>query len=261
MKKLLTTAFFLSTFSAFAAGPAITNITKGDLNDVGREFAVNFSHTAVAAPETDGLWGVEVGVVGGMTRTPGFSDVVDKAGEDGSKFKNGYHAGLMARAHFPLDLFLELTALPERKISDVKVSSSSGSIGWNAGGFFELPLDLAIGASASTGKVSFDQTVSSVNSTIKMDAGSKVYWVAVSKTLLFFTPYLKAGFANTDANVKVSGSSTLFTYTTSQSQSASSSGKYVALGANLQFFFVKLGFEASQTIGVTRYSGKLSLDF
>lgn len=262
MKRLIGATLLLTSFSALAGGPAIQNVSKGDLNDVGREFAVNFSHTAVAAPETDGVWGVEVGVVGGMTRTPGFSDVVTKAGEDGKKFKNGYHAALMARAHFPLDIFAEFSALPTQKISDVSVSSMSGALGWNAGGFFELPLDLALGVNVSRGNVKFDQTISSVDTTIKMTADSRVYWVGVSKTFLFFTPYLKAGFASTDADVKLSGSTTnIFTYTASTSQSTSASGRYVALGANLQFFFVKLGFEASQTIGVTRYSGKLSVDF
>lgn len=105
MKKIIAVLLSFAAFSAFAQSPELPELNKKDLEKVANEFAMNFSHTAVAAPETEDLWGIEVGVVGGQTGSPNLKRVLDENGEDGSDFKNLYHAGLMARAHFPFDLF------------------------------------------------------------------------------------------------------------------------------------------------------------
>ncbi|MFL5784818.1 MAG: DUF6588 family protein [Bacteriovoracaceae bacterium] len=268
MKKFLFPLLAMLAVPAFGADIDIGDITsKKQIEQVSNEFAVNFSHTAVAAPETDGLWGIEVGVVGGSTGTPKLKDLVNEAGGDGSDFKSTYHAAMMARAHFPLGFFVEVTALPQRKISDVDVASRSLGLGWNLGEFTKLPFDLAVGANFSSDEVSFKQDIS--NSTgsgaakISVDSKTRVLWTGVSKTFMFFTPYAKIGVAHTEskADVDANGTVTVFTYSGKQSEKVSTDGGYLALGANLQFAFLKLGFEFSQTNTVKRASGKISLDF
>lgn len=250
--------------TAFANGPQLDNLTKAQVEDVAKEFAVNFSHTAVAAPETEGNWGIEVGVVGGRTSSPDLKDVINSSGGKGSDFANVYHAGAMARAHFPFDLFAEMTLLPSTTISDVDVSNMTWGAGWNAGAHFGLPLDVALGLNYSSAEVSFkqDQTGGApVRSEITLKAKSMVYWVGVSKKFWIVTPYLKAGAARTNSDIDVDSTATIFQYTNSQSETVSSSGSYMALGANLQLLLLRLGFEASNTIGVKRISGKLSFAF
>ena len=107
MKKFygLALALTLASTSVFAATPQFDNLSEADVEDIAKEFSANFSHTGVSAPETDGMWGVEVGFVAGKTSSPDLSDVIDKSGGDGSDFKNLYHAGLQVRGHFPFDLF------------------------------------------------------------------------------------------------------------------------------------------------------------
>lgn len=268
MKKLLIGVLSVMSFSVLASGPELQNISKGDLEDVGKEFAANFSHTAVAAPETDGAWGLEVGLVASRTKSPAFADVVDDAGEDGSDFKNIYNAGLMARAHFPLDLFAELTYLPQTEISEVKVKSKSFSLGWNAGGFFGLPLDLAAGLSFSSGDVSFKQDISVLGvafpSTVSMETKSRILWAGASKTFFtFLTPYAKLGVARTEADVDVKSQSPNASVFSSgkKHENVDSSGAYMALGANLQFLLFRFGLEGSRIVGVNKISGKLSVDF
>ncbi|HXH73737.1 MAG TPA: DUF6588 family protein [Bacteriovoracaceae bacterium] len=270
MIKLLATLLGLSSLSAFAAGPELPNMSKSDLEKVSNEFANNFSHTAVAAPETDGLWGLEIGLIAGQTGSPKLADLIDRAGEDGSEFKNLYHAGLMGRAHFPLDLFVELSVLPEKELADVTFENTSLGLGWNAGAHFGLPLDVALGYNMSNTDVSFKQTINNsstaftdVDSTINFAAKTSVYWLGVSKTLAIVTPYVKAGVAKSESDAEVTGSSTatIFTFTSNQKENVSSSGGYLAAGANLQLALFKMGLEASQTIGVKRISAKLSLDF
>ncbi|MGE3609019.1 MAG: hypothetical protein AB7I27_05485 [Bacteriovoracaceae bacterium] len=270
MKSLFAMALSICSVSLFAATLELDQLSKDDVKKVGNEFSSNFSHTTVAAPETDGLWGVEVGVAGGTTSSPRLQQVVDDTGGNGSDFKTLYHAGLIGRVHVPFELFLEANILPERTFSNVTVKNRSFGLGWNAGSYFNLPLDLAIGYNFSNADMSFDQTINNsstgntdVDATIKVAGKSSISWIGVSKTFLFFTPYFKAGLAKTDTDVSVdaSGSASIFSFSSSQSQSTSSSGGYAALGANLQFFFMRLGFEASQMIGVKSATAKLSIAF
>ena len=262
MKKLLFPLLAALSMPAFA-DIEFENLTKKQVEDVTTEFAVNFSHTAVAAPETDGVWGVEVGVVGGATGSPELKDTVNDAGGDGKDFKTLYHAGLIARAHFPFDLFAEVNFLPEREISDVNVESKSMGVGWNVGAFLGLPLDVAVGVNASSSSIDFKQTINPLpnESTIAVDSKTRVLWVGVSKTFLFATPYAKIGTATQESDLKTSGGGTVLGYSTDTKEEVSKSGGYLALGANLQLAFFKLGFEWGQTMEVRRASAKLSLDF
>ncbi|MBA2405320.1 MAG: hypothetical protein H0V66_11160 [Bdellovibrionales bacterium] len=264
MKKFLIFGALLISTSAFAQ-QLPTSLTQDQIDDVSGEFAVNLSHTAVAAPETKGMWGVEVGIVGGKTKSPELAGLVDDAGEDGSDFKSIYHAGLMGRAHI-WNVFLELSILPEREISDITIGNKSFGLGWNAGDTFDLPLDVAIGANFSNSDIKFKQEINNdstgntpVQSEISFDAKTKVYWVGVSKEFLFFTPYAKVGTASFEADIDVSNGS-IFANEKS-SEKGEGSGGYYALGANLQFLLFRFGIEASKTIDVSRISGKFSVAF
>jgi hypothetical protein len=258
MRKFLLPAALLLSLSAFADSPQFSNLTQDDVDDISREFSANFSHTGVSAPETDGLWGIEVGVIGGKSKTPDLSDVIENSGGDGSDFENLYHGGAMARAHFPLDIFVEMTLLPEREISDVTVKNTTYEIGWNAGGFFNLPLDLAVGLNFANSEISFKQT-QPVASNIELKSKTRILWVGVSKTFLFITPYAKLGKASSDSDVKATA--TIFDDPSVDKRDSQNDGGYLALGANLQFFFIKFGLEFSQIMDVKRTSGKFSIDF
>lgn len=259
MKKFLPLSLMLFATSAFAQDIQFDNLSKSDVENVSREFAATFSHTGVSAPETDGLWGVEVGVIAGQSKSPDLKDVIDASGGKGSDFKNLYHAGVMARAHFPFDIFAELTILPERDFDDVTVSNKSFELGWNAGGFFNLPLDLAVAVNRTNSEISFKQEISNVDNKIDLETITTMYWIGVSKTFLFVTPYLKIGRAKTDADLKSTVS--VLQGSTDTKISSDPSGGYLALGANLQFAFFKLGAEFSQIMDVKRTSAKISFDF
>ncbi len=271
MKKFLLPLLAVLTVPAFAASINIDNISKDDLKKVGNEFAMNFSHTTVAAPETDGLWGVEVGALGGKTGSPNLKDVVNNAGGSGNDFKTLYHAAAFARVHIPFDLFAEATILPKRDISDVSVSSNSFGVGWNVGAFLGLPIDIAVGYNTSSSDISFDQTINNtstsntdVDSTIKVATKSQVAWVGVSKTFLFITPYVKVGNSHSDSQFKIDtngAAGTVFAFTNRQKEDVSANGGFLATGANIQLAFFKIGAEFSQTARVKRASAKISIDF
>jgi hypothetical protein len=230
MKNLALALALTGSLPALADGPQFSNLSKSDVENITREFGANFTHTVVAAPETDGLWGVEVGVVAGRTGAPEFSDVVEASGGDGADFKNLYHAGAIARVHLPFDFFAELNLLPEQELSDVWIENRSIGLGWNLGGFFGLPVDVAIGAGRANTDVSFKQTTP-IDADIKLATTTTNYWVGVSKSFLFFTPYAKVGTSTIDGDLRATGQ--IFGYTASTKEDVSLSGKYLALGANL----------------------------
>lgn len=262
--------FWLVLFAlpAFAGDVALDDLSKDDLEKVSNEIAVNFSHTAVAAPSTNGLWGIEVGLIGGTTASPKMKDLVDDAGEDGSDFKRLPHAGLMARAHFPMDIFAELTFIPSVDTSDLEISNRTFALGWNFGGFFSWPLDVAIGAQMSNSKLEFDQVLNNastgntdVDTTVKFDSKTTTLWLGASKTFAIVTPYVKLGVFKSESDVEVSGTGDIFDFSSNQKESVSSSGGFGALGVNVNLLIVRLGLEASRAAEVGRVSAKLSLSF
>ena len=263
MKKLLLTLPFLVSFSAYSQSIQLNNLSKDDVEDVSVEFGGNFAHTAVAAPETDGGWGIEVGVVGGKTKSPNFSDVIKASGGNGSDFESVYHAGAMARVHLPMDFFAEVSFLPEQEIDDVKIKSQSFSVGWNLGGYFNLPVDVAIGFDQARGQVNFHQDLDASSGTPEADVEFKtktsVYWIGLSKSFWIVTPYIKAGTSTIDGDLNATGN--ILGYSASNKEKVSMSGTFLAGGLNFQLGFIKLGVEASQIQDARRFSGKLSFDF
>jgi hypothetical protein len=263
MKYLL--LFFVS-LSAFAE-PALDDLSKDDLEEVSNEIAVNFSHTAVAAPSTNGLWGVEFGLVGGTTDTSKLAELVEDQGEDGDDLKRLPHAGLMARAHVA-SIFAELTMIPSLEAADVEFSNTTFAAGWNFGSFFNWPLDVAIGAQGSISKLEFEQVLNNastgntnVDTTVSFKSKTTVVYLGVSKSFLLVTPYLKVGAFSSDSDVEVSGTGEIFDFSSNQKESVSSSGGYGALGVNVNLLLIRLGLEASRSADVGRVSGKLSLAF
>lgn len=254
---------------AYADGPALDNLTKKEVEEIANEVSVNFSHTAVSAPSTDGLWGIEVGLIAGSSSSPNLADRVDEAGEDGDDFERIPHAGLMLRAHFPLDLFAEVSFLPTTKASDLEIQSRGVAVGWNAGGFFSWPLDVAIAAQVSNNELEFDQVIDNastgnvpVDSTIKFKSRSTTVWLGVSKKFVFVTPYLKLGVHRSESDVEVDASAgDIFADSTSQKENVSNSGGYGAIGVNFHLLVMNFGLEASRTAEVPKISGKFSLSF
>ncbi len=225
----------------------------------------------MAAPETNGVWGFEVGLVGGTTKSEHLEKVINNNGGDGKDFKSLPHGGLMARAHFPFEIFVEATMIPTIKASDAEIQSGTFGLGWNAGGFFELPVDVAVGFNASSSEFSYDQVINNtstgntdVNSEISFKNKTSSLWIGVSKTFLgMLTPYAKFGTFSTesDIDVKAAGGGTIFAFSSAQKETVDSSGGYLAAGLNFQLALFKIGAEYAKTNDVSSMTGKLSLDF
>ena len=261
MNKYLVLLLALMSFSVYSAEPQFNDINKKDIEGISTEFGTNFAHTVVAAPETNGLWGAEFGLVGGKTSSSKFKNVIEQSGGDGGKFESIYHAGLLARAHFPFELIAEVSFLPGQEIGGVEIESNSFSIGWNVGRFVNLPLDVTVGYDHANGKISFKQDASGLvpEADIDFETTTKVIWAGISKTFLFVTPYFKVGTSSIDGDLKASAD--IFDVSGQTSESVSLSGGYLAAGANIQLLLFRFGVETTQMQNSQRISGKFSVAF
>jgi len=260
VKKLFIFISLFYSLSIFAEDIQLRDLSKKDAEDVTKEFSATFVHTAVAAPETDEGWGLEVGLVAGVSNSPKLSQFVDDSGGKGDDFKYIPNAGLMGRIHIPMNLFFELTLLPEQETKELTFSSSSFAVGWNFGKSLSLPFDLAVGYERGNGDLEFHQKAEGTNPAmdVKFSARTTSYWVGFSKTLWFITPYLKVGASKLERDIE--GEASIFIYSTETDESFNTSGSFMAGGVNLEFGLLKFGAEVSNVQGVSRYAGKLSFD-
>ncbi len=263
MKKKFLVTFFLATTIqlASAADIALQNLSKDEVNDLSNEFSANFSHTVVAAPETEGAFGVEVGLAAGLTTSDTFKKLINEAGENGDDYGKLPHAGLIARVHFAFDIFAELNYLPSYDSDELSLESRSFAVGWNLGNFFSFPLDVAVGVNMSQSELSYQQVISSVNTDVTFENSTRTLWVGVSKNVLFLTPYAKLGTISNETDLKVDGSTTILDFTSSTSYNATDSGMYLAAGLNVQLLAFRLGAEYSKINDINRMSAKLSIAF
>lgn len=267
-KQILAVSFLLSSFTAYGSA-RFEELSKKDVENVAKEFATNFTHTVSSAPSTNGLWGVEFGLIAATMSSPKLKKVVDSSGGDGKDFETLYSGGGFLRVHVPFELFLETSILPSTKISDVEVDNFTFGIGWNAGSFFNLPFDLSVGYDVANGETSFSQEVqdsaSSARGTskVKLESRTQKAWVGVSKKFLVFTPYAKVGVINMSSDLSASANVNFdfLNYSSSQKEKVKKSGAYWAAGVQADLSVLSIGVEAISALDNTRYAAKIGFSF
>lgn len=266
-KQLIALSLLVSSFSALASDIKLEQLSKKEVKDVSKEFATNFTHSIATAPSTDGLWGVEFGVTASTMSSPKLSKVVDNSGGDGKDFETLYSGAGFLRFHVPFELFFETSVLPKSKIADVEFNNTTFAVGWNAGRFFNLPLDLTAGYDVANGEVSFSQTLDVMgvpaNTDISLESATQKAWLGASKKFLVFTPYAKVGVINMKSTLKATGTaaSEVFNYTSSQKETVKESSTYLAAGVQVDLTILSIGVEAMSALGNTRYAAKLGFSF
>lgn len=267
-KNIVAVGLLLSSLTAYGDA-RLEELSKKDVENVSKEFATNFTHTISSAPSTNGLWGVEFGLVASTMSSPKLKDVIQASGGDGKDFESLYSGGGFLRIHVPFELFLESSILPTLKAADVEVGNFTFALGWNAGSFFNLPFDLAFGYDVSNGETSFSQTVrdtiTSLEGTakVKLETRTQKAWVGVSKKILVFTPYAKIGVVNMDSDLSANASVNFdfLDYSSSQKESVKKSSTYWAVGLQTDLSVLSIGVEAMSALGNNRYAAKFGFSF
>ncbi len=269
---------FLFSIDALQAGsPELNNIDRADLDNVVKEFSANFTHTTVSPAKSLGrVWGFEVGVLAGITKTPKLEALVHEVSPS-TDIGEVPHGGLLGMVTFPYGITGEVTLVPETTASGVTVENKSAGVKWTVTDVFPLPtvvdiLSAAVRFHISTSDLSYKQTIRNsstgnipVDATILFDSTVWGLNTTISADVLIFEPYVGFGFAksSTDVSIKATGSATIFTgdvITASSGQAASSkpSSAHIFAGVQMDMILAHLSAEISRVFDTTSYMGKFS---
>lgn len=252
----------LASAQSMAAGPSFTNLTASDFEDISKELSANFIHHSVqgAAPLGQ-VFGFELGLVAGQTAIPKTNDVIKRSG--GTDLPNLYHAGLLGVVSVPFGITGEVAITPKTSISDLDLEKLSLGLklSLNTELLKVIPFNMAIRGFTSSSKFSFKQSSGGINGTIEDKNESTGLQLLLSPSLPILEPYAGIGTINAKNSLSVSGTGTVFNYTTSQSADVSVSSTQYLLGVNAKLALVALGLEYSSAFGTNTYSAKLAMGF
>lgn len=263
LKSLL---IFTITSSSLWAATALDGINQDDLNAIGKEFAGNFSHSPVMPPVSLGdVFGLELGVVAGLTETPEFDRLV-KEQDPNAKLEQLIHAGFIAGIGFPAGFTGEIIVLPSLGSSAMTLSNTSFALRWDIGQYLMKGSGLKLAARIhhSSSNLSFSQTDGSgFTGTVNFDTTTTGAHVLTGFDLSILQPYLGLGFISGGTDVTLTGSGTIFDTTLTQTNSAESSQTSLHWLAGMQFdlIFLHLGVEYQSFFDTSKFTGKVSLAF
>lgn len=271
MKKLrtlsLALALLLAGYTAQASSvPAFNAITSGDFDNIVNELSANFNYSTISPASSLGkVWGLEFGMIGGITKTPDILSIVKRNDATTSLKENFPHASILAKIGIPWGITLEGLFLPKLTISDVKLQQYGGAVMWSLKDemFPELPFELAVKGYLLKTTVDWTQTVSSVTSQVSFDDLIFGAQALASYKILVFEPYVGFGYAKAKGNISVTGSTTFFSGTYAINNSATSKpSSLVGLGGlDVRLAFFSLGAEYQRSFDRNSYTGRLSFRF
>jgi hypothetical protein len=264
--------------ASFAADQtfSFSNLSAGDYENIVKEFSSNFGYsTLTPASSLGGLGNFELGVVGGMTKSPVVEKLVKDANPN-AKFKGKlYHGGALVRVGLPYALTLEGVVFPSRTFSDVKFSEYSGSLMWTATdeALSFLPLSIAVKGFYSAVKVSYTQAVNQTinGASVTGDATiglTDTLWggtIIASKKILMIEPYAGIGYISANGKLKVDSAGTVngfFAFQAPNNEAVSTPvSSQLILGVDAQLAIVALGLEYQRAFGQNSTSARLSFRF
>jgi len=260
---------------ASAADIQLVNLTGAETDNVIRELSANFSYSSLTpASSLGGLWGFELGLVGGITKTPEIQNIVRAKADANFKEDKFPHAAVLGRVGAPYGLTAEAMIFPKVKVGDLELSQYGGAVQWSVTDVFfkTLPVNVAVKGFVSKTSLSFKQLVKnasnptqSVNGKIAFDDTNLGGQLLVSKRLSVFEPYVGIGFAKANGKLGVTTDNitymgTIFTTGATQAESKPTTTQLLA-GLDVRLAVFSLGAEYQRSFGTNSLSGRLSFRF
>lgn len=265
MKNLLTSLLLLMLWgNAYAGSLSLGGIDQDDLNALGKDFASNFSHSAVRAPVPLGdVFGLELGGVVGSTGSPGFDKLV-KEQNSTSSMESIPHFGALIAVSVPSGISGEVVILPELATSGLTISNTSFALRWDASSILFGKGDLKFDAKfhLSSSSLRLDQISGATTISTTFDTSTWGLMGTVGYDMYILRPYLGLGFISASMDTSVTGG-TIFdaSLTTGSSATSDSSGFHLAAGLVINLVFINLGVEYQSLLETSKVTGKVSLTF
>lgn len=265
MRRLLF-CFLIATVGhvSFAQDLTFQNLNESDLKDIVKDFSAVFNHTSVSGASSLGtIFGFEIGVVGGVAKTPRIDALADQSGtdQDASQIPHGEIIGMIT---VPAGLTVEGGFIPKVGKEDFKFNTATLGLKWTPTDILlALPLSLAVKAHYTKTNVDFHQDIQSVPTDFKYENSIFGLTLLASKSFVIVEPYVGVTYASAKGDLDVSGSTQVIdtTFSASQSVSTKVSSTGFLVGAELKLLIFKAGVEYTRLFDTNRYTGKLSFYF
>lgn len=247
----------------------IPNLNLSDFNTLVNEFSANSQYTSVTpASSLGGLWGFELGVVGGITKAPDTLALV-KRSDPNTSFKDMLpHAGALIRIGLPYGLTAEGQLLPKVKAQNLSLSKWAMAVQWTLTDnvLEDFPVNVALKGYYTKTMLNYSQTISGVPAAIDFNNNLWGMQALVSYNIFVFEPYVGLGYTSAKGTLGVSAAVpvALIAYLPSAaSQSASSSPKsaQILAGTDIRLAFFALGAEYQRAFGKNSYTARVSFRF
>jgi len=247
-----------------ASSLPLQNLDGQDFRDVIKDLSANSLHTSVSGASSLGtIFGFEIGLVGGVTRTSRLNSLAQEV-DSSADAKTLPHAELLGVLTVPLGLTAEVGYMPKVGSDDFKYGMYAAAVKWTPTDLLlDWPLSVAVKGHISRARADFKATI--VNTPTQFEYKNTVtgLMVLASKNFALFEPYVGFGWIRGRGELLTSGSTTVFdsSYTlASGAQETVVSAHYLA-GIELKLLTFKLGAEYARAFDTTRMTGKLSLSF
>jgi hypothetical protein len=255
----------LMGFTGVAGAQTLTfsNVSGEDMKNITGEVSTNFMHTTVSGASSLGhLFGFELGVIAGTTRTPKI-DAIAKEGSSSASADQALDAALIGAVSVPFGITGEIGLVPKVGSQDFKFNTYSLGVKWTPTDlFWDLPVNVAVKGSITRTHVESSQTISGTPTSLKFDDTQEALTFLVSKSFVIVEPYFGLGMARAKGDLDVSGFNVFDpSFTTATSASGKTSSALWTVGAEFKLVFLKLGVEYMHAFDTSRVAGKLSFYF
>ena len=258
MKRIIMLMAVLASSNAWSYNLEFQNLSQADIEKIAGDFSANFAHTSVSGASSLGdLWGFEIGAIGSYTTTNEIDAIIKREGINANAdlLANG---ALLGRVSVPMGLTFEISGIPTVGNDSFEFSNYGGAVMWTLPQ--PLPLELAVKGHYTKTSVTYFQPVNFVDTEVKYENSVAGLDLIASKSFLVVEPYVGIGYIKADGDFTVTGTSTIFNFTASQTASADDTG--IEFFAGLEFsFFAKIALQYANRFGENCYTAKVSIGF
>ena len=252
--------------AARADVPSFSNLSLGNVDDAFKTFGALMNFRPMEPASTFGKYfGVSVGVGGQVTSTKKLKSIPG-TGDLPSYLPDAY---ITVAFQLPFAIGLEGGVFPARKLKDFHIEQYAANLKWTPTDIFfdHFPVDIAVRGGFASGKLMYQQTVSTIPVLIDY---SQMLWnanVSVSKRLLFFEPYTALGFSQQDATLSAVGSGTFrllgqgFPVSMGNEVNQTRVSPNLAVGFQLHLFFANLTAQYDYQFAQSNFAAKLAFKF
>jgi hypothetical protein len=264
---LLCVFFPTAAFAAFS----FPQLSQENLDSIERDFAATTTMHNVLPPSSMGsIFGFELGVVGGLTQSPGINQQVQRVSPS-TNAGTIPHAGLVAAVTVPGGITVEGMYLPKLTAAEFSYQQYALALKWTmTDGLFLLPINLAARGFYSKSMLEFSQTLTDPVSTFQVPvngtndtAVTGVQLFLSPKLIPIIEPYAGVGLLSANGTLTTSGptAATLFSFTSNTSASSGSRSTQIFAGVDVRLLLIGLGLEWSRAFDTDSYTAKFSFKF